>query len=198
MAKKKSPRRPKSSKFSKQILLPFITFIAGALGSYQMGQYRYPPIVKVDIGQVKTRFSPRQGCTDLMVKHIQHAQSTIYAACYCFTSDRIATALIQAHQRGVKVCLLGCRSQKSVKSGKLEMIYDYGIPIRMARRVRIMHNKVLIIDGKHLLTGSFNFTKSAEESNAENLLAIYSPKLCNIYERNWQQLWQNAKPYTPG
>jgi phosphatidylserine/phosphatidylglycerophosphate/cardiolipin synthase-like enzyme len=51
----------------------------------------------------------------------------------------------------------------------------------------IAHNKVMIIDGEAVITGSFNFTKAAEESNAENLLVIRDKKLAERYIKNWQE-----------
>ena len=51
----------------------------------------------------------------------------------------------------------------------------------------IAHNKVMVIDGKTVTTGSFNFSKAAEGSNAENLLIIHDKKLASLYRKNWQE-----------
>nr|WP_272881473.1 phospholipase D-like domain-containing protein [Fundidesulfovibrio soli] len=60
----------------------------------------------------------------------------------------------------------------------------------------IAHNKVMILDGKAVITGSYNFTKTADEKNAENLLIIKSEELAKIYAENWQQHLKHAEPYT--
>ena len=44
----------------------------------------------------------------------------------------------------------------------------------------------MIIDGEMVITGSFNFTKAAEENNAENLLILHHPELAEKYTANWQ------------
>jgi len=59
----------------------------------------------------------------------------------------------------------------------------------------IAHNKVMIIDGEAVITGSFNFTKAAEESNAENLLVIRDKKLAERYIKNWQEHERHSEVY---
>ena len=59
----------------------------------------------------------------------------------------------------------------------------------------IAHNKVMIIDGETVITGSFNFTKAAEENNAENLLVIHDRKLASIYTKNWQEHERHSDVY---
>jgi phosphatidylserine/phosphatidylglycerophosphate/cardiolipin synthase-like enzyme len=49
----------------------------------------------------------------------------------------------------------------------------------------IAHNKIIIVDEKIVLTGSFNFSKAAEERNAENLLIINNPEIAKLYIENW-------------
>ncbi|MGC1855109.1 MAG: phospholipase D-like domain-containing protein, partial [Candidatus Aquirickettsiella sp.] len=51
----------------------------------------------------------------------------------------------------------------------------------------IAHNKIMIIDEKEVITGSFNFTKAAQNKNAENLVIIHDAQLANIYLKNWQR-----------
>jgi len=59
----------------------------------------------------------------------------------------------------------------------------------------IAHNKIIVIDGETVLTGSFNFTKAAQEKNAENLLIIRDPALAVQYTQNWETHRQHSQPY---
>ena len=59
----------------------------------------------------------------------------------------------------------------------------------------IAHNKVMVIDGETVITGSFNFTKAAEENNAENLLVIRDRTLAERYTKNWQEHAQHSEVY---
>lgn len=60
------------------------------------------------------------------------------------------------------------------------------MPVLIGEKHKIAHNKVMIMDGEMVVMGSFNFTKSAEEGNAENLLIIHSKELAAKYAANWQ------------
>ena len=74
-------------------------------------------------------------------------------------------------------------------------LYNQGIPVKIDAQHTIAHNKVMIIDEETVITGSFNFTKAAEESNAENLLVIHDKKLALAYTRNWQEHDRHSEVY---
>lgn len=61
----------------------------------------------------------------------------------------------------------------------------------------IAHNKVMVIDTNVVMTGSFNFTKGAEERNAENLLVVKDKTLADKYEENWKKHDAHSQPYRP-
>jgi phosphatidylserine/phosphatidylglycerophosphate/cardiolipin synthase-like enzyme len=69
------------------------------------------------------------------------------------------------------------------------------VPVLIDAIHAIAHNKVMVIDGKMVITGSFNFTNSAEERNAENLLVIRDRVLAERYEQNWQKHKTHSEPY---
>jgi phosphatidylserine/phosphatidylglycerophosphate/cardiolipin synthase-like enzyme len=70
-----------------------------------------------------------------------------------------------------------------------------GIPVKIDAQHAIAHNKVMIIDGETVITGSFNFTKAAEENNAENLLVIPDRKLADRYVRNSKEHDRHSEAY---
>lgn len=117
-------------------------------------------------------FSPNGGCTQAVVDALGAAKSSILVQAYSFTSTPIAKAIVDAHKRGVDVQVILDKSQRSERYTSATFIANEGIPTFIDAAHKIAHNKVMIIDGKTLITGSFNFTKSAEEGNAENLLVI--------------------------
>ena len=118
-------------------------------------------------------FSPHGGCTDAIIRELNKAKSTILIQAYSFTSAPIAKALLNAHKRGVKVEVILDKSQRTQKYSSATFLYNPGIPVKIDAQHAIAHNKVMIIDGETVITGSFNFTKAAEENNAENLLVIH-------------------------
>jgi phosphatidylserine/phosphatidylglycerophosphate/cardiolipin synthase-like enzyme len=114
---------------------------------------------------------------------------------YSFTSAPIAKALVDAKKRGVKVQVILDKSQESEKYASADFVKNAGILTAIDDRHAIAHNKVMVIDGRTVITGSFNFTKAAEESNAENLLIIRDEAIAARYIVNWQAHRQHARAY---
>ena len=143
----------------------------------------------VDIGNapVEVYFSPNDGATDAIVREITRARTEILVQAYSFTSAPIAGALLKAHKRGVKVQAILDKSQKTQKYSSASFLTNSGIPTYIDDKHAIAHNKIIIIDRTVVITGSFNFTKAAEERNAENLLIIRSKELAKPYIENWHR-----------
>lgn len=139
-------------------------------------------------GTVDVYFSPRGGATEAIMLEISKAQKTIQVQAYSFTSTPIAKALLEALKRGVKVEAVLDKSQKSAKYTSATFLLNAGIPVYIDDKHAIAHNKIIIIDQSILITGSFNFTKSAEEKNAENLLMIKGNQpLVDKYLKNYEE-----------
>ncbi|MDR3449733.1 MAG: phospholipase D family protein [Alphaproteobacteria bacterium] len=142
-------------------------------------------------------FSPGGGATDLVIKAIQSAHKTIHVASYSFTSRPIAHALIAAHQAGIDVAIVIDHEEVEQRRHSVApLLTNAGVPLRVDIVHALLHDKYMIIDGKNVETGSFNYTAGAEEHNAENVLVLWDdPKLASAYEANWQSLWDKAESY---
>ncbi|MFH1293966.1 MAG: phospholipase D family protein [Pseudomonadota bacterium] len=134
-------------------------------------------------------FSPQGGCTDAINKALRQARQEILVQAYSFTSAPIAKALLDAHKRGVKVHVILDKSQKTQKysSSSATFLKNSRIPTFIDDKHAIAHNKIMIIDRETVITGSFNFTKAAEEKNAENVLIIRDKGLAKVYMENWDK-----------
>ncbi len=146
--------------------------------------------VLFDKGSVSIYFSPRGGAEDAIVDAINSAKRTIDVAIYTFTSRPIARALIDAQRNGVKVRIIMDDEQASDRYSKYRYLRKNGFPIKLYRGDGIMHNKFAVIDSEIVITGSFNWTASAEEYNYENLLIIDSPEVAKIYEDYFDRMWK--------
>ena len=144
---------------------------------------------------IQVFFSPRGGATEAVVRSLNGATNAVFVQAYSFTSAPIAEALVNAQRRGVKVQALLDRSQRTEKYSEADFLKNSGVPTLIDASHAIAHNKVIIIDGYIVLTGSFNFTKAAEEHNAENLLVINDPALAKQYLQNWEAHAEHAEPY---
>ncbi|MGO9137214.1 MAG: phospholipase D family protein [Syntrophales bacterium] len=143
----------------------------------------------------KVCFSPNGVCTESIVKEINAAKSKILVQAYSFTSAPIAKALTSAFKRGVKVEAILDKSQRKERYTSATFISNVGIPTFIDDKHAIAHNKIIIIDRETVITGSFNFTKAAEEKNAENLLIIRNKDLAKMYLDNWEKHKEHSEKY---
>jgi phosphatidylserine/phosphatidylglycerophosphate/cardiolipin synthase-like enzyme len=142
-------------------------------------------------------FSPGGEATTAIRQALDNAKSTVLVQAYSFTSTPIAEALVRAHKRGVNVQVILDKSQKTQKYSSADFLVNSGIPTRIDAAHAIAHNKVIIIDAYVVITGSFNFTKAAEERNAENLLIIRSKELASHYIDNWRLHRSHSSSFSP-
>lgn len=131
-------------------------------------------------------FTPPSGCSEKIIEEINSSKASIYVQAYGFTSKTIADSLIKAHLRGVKVQVILDRSNMSKKGySKLMDLKEAGIDISLDIVPGIAHNKVMIIDEKKVITGSFNFTEAADKRNSENVIIIEDKETVKQYLNNW-------------
>lgn len=138
-------------------------------------------------------FSPRMGARDLIITTIDNAKRSIYVAAYSFTSTAILDALEKAQQRGVEVKIVLDKKRTTERGSICTSLKNKKLKFRINNKYSIMHNKFMIIDAETIQLGSFNYTKAAEKSNAENVLVINKcPKLAQQYLTEWQRLWNES------
>lgn len=146
-------------------------------------------------GNTEVFFSPKGGCTEAVVNNLNKATNTVLVQAYSFTSAQIAKALVDAHKRGVKVVVILDKSNKTANYSSADFVAHAGIETFIDAKHAIAHNKIMVIDSKTVLTGSFNFTKAAEENNAENLLVIQDAALAAKYTVNWSVHLKHSEKY---
>jgi phosphatidylserine/phosphatidylglycerophosphate/cardiolipin synthase-like enzyme len=149
----------------------------------------------VDQASIQVYFSPSGGATDAIVKTLGEAKETVLVQAYSFTSAPIAAALRDAHRRGVSVSVVLDKSQKTEKYSSATFLQHAGVPVWIDSKHAIAHNKIIIVDKKIVLTGSFNFSKAAEERNAENLLIISNADIARVYIENWNKHKEHSEAY---
>ena len=141
---------------------------------------------------VSSYFSPDRGTADIIVGFISKCQKTLDVAIYSLTHDKITEALLDAHSRGVKVRVLIDKTQAGNRYADDEKLLDAGIPLLRDRVPGLMHNKFVIGDGKAVGTGSFNWSKSADEKNAENFVIIRLSYVVRQFQQEFEKLWKKS------
>ncbi|MBO3801876.1 MAG: phospholipase D family protein [Thermoproteota archaeon] len=137
-------------------------------------------------------FSPNGGAADRIVYWIDRANKTIYVAIYSFTHDKIGDALVRARERGIDVKVIFEEEQIS-KYSEYWKIKISEVQVANDTNPYYMHNKFAIIDGYIVLTGSFNWSTSADEKNNENLIIIFDKDLASKYTQEFWRIWNQSK-----
>ena len=163
---------------------------------YDPLQRRLPHKWPGKLPPMEVYFSPRGGCADAVVREISAARHSILVQAYSFTSKPIARALVDAHKRGVRVKVILDKDETAYEYSLADTLHAAGIALWTDAVHPCAHNKVMILDGEVVITGSFNFTNQAERSNAENLLVIRDRTIAKRYEENWQEHASHSEVYS--
>jgi phosphatidylserine/phosphatidylglycerophosphate/cardiolipin synthase-like enzyme len=160
-----------------------------------------PTSQTIDVG-----FSPNEGALELVLKTIGAAKQEIRISAYSFTSAPITSALIDAKNRGVDIQMVADHEEntnpKKDRSGKarhaLNALVNAGIKVRTIAIYPIHHDKIIIVDGQHVETGSFNYSDAAAHHNSENVIVLWNnPGLAKIYLKHWQSRYERGQEYSP-
>jgi phosphatidylserine/phosphatidylglycerophosphate/cardiolipin synthase-like enzyme len=137
-------------------------------------------------------FTPPTGAANAIVQTIDASQREVLVQAYGFTHNAIAQALIRAHQRGVKIRVLLDKKSEKTNRYVIDLLTQAQIDLRYDGKHAIAHNKVMVLDESVVITGSFNFTNSAETRNAENVLVLKSDELAKRYKSEFQTHWAHG------
>jgi phosphatidylserine/phosphatidylglycerophosphate/cardiolipin synthase-like enzyme len=142
---------------------------------------------------VSTYFSPNRGGAQTVIGFIDRCENTIDAAVYCITHDEISDALIRAHNRGVVVRVITDKTQAAGRWSDDEKLEEASIPLKRGgyHWRGSMHNKFIIGDDSAIGTGSFNWTKNADQKNAENFVIIRLRYVVKEYQEEFNKLWNS-------
>jgi phosphatidylserine/phosphatidylglycerophosphate/cardiolipin synthase-like enzyme len=143
-------------------------------------------------GDISVLFSPKDECGKVILDKINRAEESIELAMYYLTSRVLSRALVSASKRGVQVRVFldgeGVQEQYS-KAGFLK---KNGILVKLENGVGLMHNKFCIIDNALVITGSYNWTVSADTRNDENIILIDSKETVRAYRIQFEKYWQGS------
>ena len=172
--------------------------MSGTFGTSKTS-YAPHPTVPLPDGQIEYFFSPEDGINQYVVDALNKAQSRIVFMAFSYTDKFISQAMIDAHNRGVSVQGVMEAQNANGTGAVFNTLADAEIDILRDGNCYIMHHKTIIIDDQLVITGSYNFTKSAEKSNDENLLMIRSPQLATQALAEYKRVRTQAEePLTCG
>ncbi len=165
-------------------------YIAALIILLSTGVYAHPAPIEI-------AFSPNGGATELVVRTIESAKSSVRVAAYSFTSAPIAKALVAAKARGVDVRVVVDKSNATARYTAATFLANQGVSVRLDYQYAIMHNKFVVADGDTVEEGSFNFTAAAESKNAENVMVLHDAAIAGRYAAEWERLWAESEDLAP-
>ncbi|MBT3391907.1 MAG: phospholipase [Chloroflexi bacterium] len=167
-------------------------FSSQLFGDYIAARTPHPSL-EVNGTRIETYFSPDDHTADRIIELIQNARESIYFMAFSFTSDPIADAMIGRANTGVDVAgVMETRQYHSNTGGEFDTLTEAGIDVHLDGNPNNLHHKVIIIDSEIVITGSYNFSRSAEERNDENTLIIHNPEVAAQYLAEFERVYAIA------
>lgn len=140
-------------------------------------------------------FSPGPSCKKIIIDHLRSAKKTLDICVFTISDNDISAEIKGAHQRGVKTRIITDNDKSLDVGSDIMLLANLGIEVKVDMTENHMHHKFSIADAGELITGSFNWTKSAEAYNQENIISIIEPATIKEYGSEFQKLWRNLKAY---
>jgi phosphatidylserine/phosphatidylglycerophosphate/cardiolipin synthase-like enzyme len=137
----------------------------------------------------EAHFSPGDDCVRRIIGLFQSARRCVDVCVFTITDDRIARAIHAAHQRGVGVRIVTDDEKTLDRGSDIEALNTAGIPVRVDNSPAHMHHKFAVFDRTLLLSGSFNWTRSASAENQENIIVTSEPRLVRRFSDTFELLW---------
>jgi phosphatidylserine/phosphatidylglycerophosphate/cardiolipin synthase-like enzyme len=166
-------------------------FLEDRFGQLSRADTPHPVIWPGDV-QLEAPSSPEHGVARRLLALIRGAEAEVDLLAYAFTSDTIAEALIRQAEAGVRVVVEA--SQVGASGAEYGRLRQAGIDVRLDGNQGDVHHKVILIDDQVVCTGSYNFIRSAEEYNDENVLIVHDANVASRYRQEFERVWAAASP----
>lgn len=140
-------------------------------------------------------FSPGETCRNAIIRQIHSATSDLNICVFTISDDLITSALLTSHKKGVRIQVLTDNDKSLDEGSDVDQIARAGIAVKMDTTSNHMHHKFMVADGRVLLTGSYNWTRSAARFNHENILVTREAGTIKSFTDEFVQLWKEMEPY---
>jgi phosphatidylserine/phosphatidylglycerophosphate/cardiolipin synthase-like enzyme len=154
------------------------------------------PSINIGGVQVENYFSPPDQVMSKLIAAVKGAQKKIHFMAFTYTDKDLSAAMIERFKAKVEV--QGVIENRGASQGAMVPLYCAKLPVKADGNKYTMHHKVIIIDDQTVITGSFNFTKSADDANDDNVLIIHSPAVAALYEQEFQKVYTAGSIPQPG
>ncbi len=154
-----------------------------------------PTDVRIGASEIEVLFSPNGEVASRIVQQISAAQRSIHIMAYTLTLDAISEAVIERAAAGLQVRVVVDAGQAESQGSDVERLQQSGVEVILDGNPRKMHHKVIVVDEQTVITGSYNFSQSAEQFNDENVLIISDAEVARLFLAEFEALAQNGTGY---
>jgi phosphatidylserine/phosphatidylglycerophosphate/cardiolipin synthase-like enzyme len=130
---------------------------------------------------------------DSIIPVVNSATKSIRFLAFSYTDFPLAEAMVKRAQAGVNVAGVFEKVGSDTDAAELKSLHCAQIPVRQDGNGSFMHNKVIVVDERFVITGSLNFSTNAEESNDENVIIIDNPDIAKLYMQDFERVWSLAR-----
>lgn len=134
-------------------------------------------------------FSPNDSCVRRIIRLFETSRRSVDVCVFTITDDRLKDAIIGAHRRGIPIRIISDNDKSSDLGSDVDQLARIGVPVRVDRTEYHMHHKYAIFDSRQLLTGSYNWTRSAAKYNEENFIVTGDTDLLKSFRSAFEKLW---------
>jgi len=170
----------------------FEQMFAGHFGTSKRSATPYPQM-RVGDARVEVYFSPEDGVAKHVLQRLNAAKRSIYFMTFSYTEDRISDAMIARVKAGLQVRGVFEMQNAGGSGADFNRLKQGGVDVLLDGNCYILHHKVIVIDERTVITGSYNFTSSAEKDNDENLVIVDDPNLARAYLQEFDRVYAQAQ-----
>lgn len=144
-------------------------------------------------------FTPEDGALEqAIIPLVNAAQFEVRFLAFSFTDYPLANAMIQRFQNGASVAGVYENVGSDTDAAEFDTLFCAGVSVRRDGNPGFMHDKVIIVDQRYVITGSLNFSTNAEDSNDENVIILDNAEIARLYLQEFDRIWSQASDPQPG
>ena len=147
----------------------------------------------------EAHFAPREECAETLQRLLDDARHSVDICVFTITDNSVVRRVLAAHRRGVKLRIVSDNEKSLDRGSDIDRLRQEGVPVRLDRSENHMHHKFALFDRRLLVTGSYNWTRSADERNRENIAVTDDRRLVEQFLEEFELLWKefehNNEPY---
>lgn len=140
-------------------------------------------------------FSPGESCRDVIIHQIIQAVKRLHICVFTISDDLITEAIMTSHKRGLEIRIITDNDKSRDIGSDIDQLTKAGIAVKMDSTPNHMHHKFMIVDDRSLITGSYNWTRSAARFNNENLLLTQEVGVVKSFLKEFERLWNEMMFY---